>query len=176
MPQTPKLQSRIFQISNDLNVHNAGHFIDGSTSITSATYPTANLAICTPFTVEAPMLVQKLFAYNGAVSGNIDMGIYSHDGTKIVTIGSTAQAGTNVIQAFDVTDTYIGRGLFYLVLALDNTTGGFWRRAWNAPTAAFAGMATVASSFPLPATLTLATPSTGYCPTIGLQARSVGPA
>ena len=93
------------------------------TSAASATYVAANRAHYIPFVVSEPITVVQLFAYNGATaSGNIDMGIYDAKGTKLVSIGSTAQAGTNALQTFDITDTVLGSGRFYLAVAMDNAT------------------------------------------------------
>lgn len=141
----------------------------------SAAYPTANLAILVPFRIGRPMTVTTMFAYNGsAVSGNIDLGIYSADGTKIVSTGSTAQSGTSVIQSISVTSTQIGSGQFYMAVALDNTTGTLLQiPAKNAPANASMGLSQMASAFALPATVTFATCANNYVPIIGLTGRSV---
>lgn len=141
----------------------------------SAVFPTANLAIFVPFRIGRPMTISSLFALNGAaVSGNIDLGIYSADGTKIISTGSTAQAGTSVMQAISVTSTQIGAGLFYLAVAMDNTTGTLIRWAPGAaPISKMIGLAQMATAFPLPATATLATVANAYVPDIGCTGRSV---
>ena len=141
------------------------------TGVGSTAYPSANLAIYIPFTIAKPIVVVKLFSYNGAtVSGNIDMGIYTADGTRLVSIGSTAQATTSNVQEFDISDTLLNAGLYYLAVAKNDTTGTLFAVASGSAVAALAtmGIAQQASAFPLPATATFATASQDYTPLIGL--------
>jgi len=144
---------------------------------TSGAYPITNLAIYVPFNLLESVEVVKTFCLNGAtVSGNIDMGIYDAAGTRLVSIGSTAQSGINAIQAFDIADTTIGPGRFYMAVAMDNATGTLLR--WFAPTLAVEvltwGLVQQTAAFALPATATFATFGTrNYCPYIGLSIRVV---
>lgn len=144
-------------------------------STASAAYPTASLAIFVPFVLAKPILVKKLWCYNGtAVSGNVDVGIYDEQGTRLCSSGSTAQAGTSTLQEFNITDTVIGPGLFYLAIALDNTTGTLFRG--TVTTVALLkqlGMFQQASAFALPATATFATVANDYIPVFGLSTRDV---
>ena len=136
----------------------------------SAVYPAANLAIYAPFRIAAPIVVTDLWCVNGATaSGNVDIGIYDGAGNKIVSAGSTAQSGTSTIQTFNITDTLLGGGLFYLAIALDNTTGTFLRFAPSAPVGRIIGLAQQASAFALPATATFATFAQTYLPNMGLS-------
>ena len=140
----------------------------------SATWPTSNLAIFVPFILTRPYIVTNLFCINGATaSGNIDIGIYSEDGTRLVSKGSTAQAGTNTTQNLSVTSTELGAGLFYLALACNNTTATFNRYSTAANTHGAYGTAQMASAFALPATATFATTGQSYIPIVGLTGRSV---
>ena len=141
----------------------------------SGTFVAANRAVYIPFRIPAPMVVTQLFSMNGAaVSGNIDVGIYDKDGTRLVSSGSTAQAGTSTIQAFNITDTLIGPGQFYLAVAMDNATGTLLRIfLFPANGTKVMGVAQQASAFALPATATFATESSGYFPMIGLTGRAV---
>lgn len=140
-------------------------------AIGSGTWPTANLAIFIPFRITAPMTAKLLWVANGATaSGNIDLGIYDVAGTRIINKGSTAQSGTSAIQTLDITDTQIGPGVFYLAMAMDNTTGTTARYVPTAVTlCAFIGAAQMASAFALPATATFAAASNAYVPIIGLS-------
>lgn len=119
----------------------------------------ATFLMLTPFTNPEPALITKVWWYNGVtVAGNVDCGVFDENGVKLVSAGSTVMAGASAIQNVDVTDTYIGRGRFYLALATNNTTATFFYSALG--TAALARAVGVASAtvvFPLPATLTLAT-------------------
>lgn len=141
----------------------------------SATWPAANRAIFVPFRTAVPILVRQLFNCNGATaSGNIDVGIYDRVGTRLVSAGSTAQAGTSVLQVFNVTDTLIGPGQFYFAVALDNTTGTITRQAPpNVLQTRALGLVQMASAFPLPATATFATVANVHIPLCGLTTKTV---
>lgn len=150
----------------------------GAGAFASTAYPTSNLAIYTPFYLRGPILVTKLYALNGATaSNNIDLGIYDEYGTRIVSTGSTARSGANVVQSIDITDTLIGPGRFYMALAQNGTTGTF--AAINATTpgparAKICGIYQQTTAFPLPANATFATyaQTNFYLPQYGLL---VGP-
>lgn len=124
----------------------------------SLVWPSANLAIFVPFTVYEPITIVKMSIINGtAVSGNVDVGIYDGGGAKLVSSGSTAQAGTSVIQTFDITDTLLKPGLYYLALAISNTTGTVESSGTLvAIDAEIIGVMQMASAFALPATATFA--------------------
>lgn len=148
-------------------------------SAASGAYPSANVAIYVPFVATCRFTARRLFLYNGATaSGNLDLGIYdaSADNAprrRLVSSGSTAQSGTNVLQLVDNTDLDIGPGLFFLAIVLDNTTGALFCRV---PTAEFLrafGVFQEASAFPLPATATPATMAQAYMPYFGLSSSAV---
>ncbi len=145
------------------------------TNVTSNTFPTANLAILIPFQLPESTQVAQLFWHNGAaVSGNVDMGIYTADGRRLVSTGSTAQAGTSTHQAVDITDTILGPGLFYMAIALDNTTGTLFSGALGSAVGAkVLGMAQMASAFPLPTSVTFASIGQDYIPLMALTTGTV---
>jgi hypothetical protein len=138
---------------------------------TSAVWPEANLAIYYPFSLSAAATVRQLFLLNGAtVSGNIDLGIYAEDGTKLVAKGSTAQAGTTNVQGLDITDSHVGPGRFYIGVALDNVTATTRRsNTTTVQIAAPLGILMQSTAFPLPATATFATMIYGYFPLVGIS-------
>ena len=129
----------------------------------SATYPTANLAIFYPVRVTRSFTAAQLFVLNGATaSGNIDVGIYDSSGTRLVSSGSTAQSGTSAVQAFNIADTLLAAGWYYLAVAMDNTTGTLLRSTVNHFTAAASvGVGQQSSAFPLPATATIVRAASG---------------
>ena len=142
------------------------------TAAASATYAFTNRAHLIPFHINFPITVTKLFSVNGATaSGNIDVGIYSADLTRIVSAGSTAQAGTNAVQVFDITDTILGAGDFYLAIAMDNTTGTVFRATGGVANMRRAGMLQMNTAFPLPTTITPASVTQSFAPMIGLRQR-----
>jgi len=88
----------------------------------AAAWPAANLVIFVPFYVPEPVTVTKLFAAIGVASGNIDLGIYAEDGTRLVSKGTTAAAGATDLQVLDVTDTVLARGTYYMAMVCDTVT------------------------------------------------------
>lgn len=148
----------------------------GLDACASAPWPANNRALLIPFRVYQPETIVKLGSLNGATaSGNIDMGIYDRAFTRLVSIGSTAQAGTTAIQEFDITDILLGTGQFYLAVAMSSTAGTLFRRALGQATELVAmGMTGMASAFPLPATVTPdVSQVTTYIPLVFATTRSL---
>lgn len=144
----------------------------------SFNYPSANLALFFPFRITAPYTFSTAFWINGSTAAaNIDIGVYSEDGTKLASTGSTAQGGAplaSLIQSTSITTTTIGPGLFYLAVSLDAATSGLFasNSVWTANFEKVCGVAQMASAFPLPATATLATVANVYVPLFGVTGRS----
>jgi hypothetical protein len=139
----------------------------------ASSYPTANLALFVPFRLTRPTTFNTLFIYQaGTASGNIDLGIYSADGTKLISTGSTAN--TTGLQSISITATTFTAGLYYYAVACDNTTNQpVFMSMSQAMFLKAVGMAQMASAFPLPATATFATIGQTVIPIIGATARSV---
>jgi hypothetical protein len=138
----------------------------------SATWPVANTAIFIPFRVAQPTQIVKIFWQNGgAVSGNIDVGIYDLQGNRLVSLGSTAQTGISAIQIGDITDTILQTGVYYMAMAMDNVTGTQRRFAPTAPLTRAMGIYNVVSAFPLPSTVTFAGATNAYFPVPCLTTR-----
>lgn len=143
------------------------YFISGGSN---ATFPAANDAIFLPVLLQRPALVKRLFSANGNVAGNnIDMGIYTNDGARIVSIGSTAQSGTSTLQFFDITDTYLTPGYYYLAVAMNGTTGTLRRCNITVIRQQHFGMLKATSAFALPASVTFTTVTATYIPIIGME-------
>lgn len=146
------------------------------TAPASSTWPAANRALYIPLLVTEDITVTKLWVLNGTTaSGNIDMGIYDSAFSRQVSIGSTAQAGTNVIQEFNIADTAITAGQYYIGIAMDNTTGTTFRYSAAGGSAAIVqgwGMAQEASAFALPATATPADLASSFMPICGIATRT----
>jgi hypothetical protein len=137
----------------------------------SAVWPLAKEILYLPFRLPFPVLVKQLFVANGGTaSGNLDLGIYSIAGTKLVNKGSTLQAGTTAIQLLDITDTQLGQGTFYFAITMDGTTGTTRR---NLPASiqvseALGILKETPGAFGLSATATFAACDTNYLPHCGL--------
>lgn len=139
----------------------------------SNTWPVANKAIFVPFLVQAPMVAVKMFTLNGATAaGNQDVGIYDVAGNRLVSIGSTAQAGTNAMQVHDITDTALSPGRYYMALVNSGTTGTYAAKtSIVAAACGGGGLLQMATALPLPDPATYAAASSAYFPFFGLTAR-----
>lgn len=134
----------------------------------SATFPAANRAILVPFNVYETIRVVRMAVANGAATaGNLDLGIYTADFTRLTSSGSTAQSGTSALQTVTV-EASLTPGLYYMAIAMSSASAQVLRLA---PLAAFCqswGMRQMASAFPLPTTITPAAPASSYLPIFGL--------
>jgi hypothetical protein len=141
----------------------------GPTFTASTPWVQANMAIYLPVVVRRQLTVYQLGWVNGSsVSGNIDVGIYDRNFNRLVSAGSTAQAGTNAIQLVDIADTTLTPGVYYLAMAMDNTSGGITMTGAG-PTGSHyrsCGVAQQASAFPLPSAATFAAMAQNRVPLI----------
>ena len=133
-----------------------------------ATWPAANMAKFTACVITHPVNITAIMFINGgAASGNIDVGIYDLAGTKIVSSGSTVMAGTGGgWTVTSVSSTLLVPGMYYLALAIDNTTASVTMRGWNQVASDFLLYRQMASAFALPATATYASNSNSKTPLI----------
>jgi hypothetical protein len=128
----------------------------------SGTWGVANRAWYHPVILTHPIVVTKLWWQNGTtIAGNLDCGIYDEQGHRLLSTGSTAQAGTTAIQSVDVPDTAISAGLVYLALAGDSGTSSIWVMGNNTTASGIAySVYLQLSAFPLPAIATFASEGT----------------
>lgn len=143
----------------------------GTPGCSSGAWPTANKAIYCPFVLNQAILVKKLWTANGTnASQTRDIGIFDVNGVKIVSSGSTAGSGTSTLQVYDVTDTIIGPGIFYIGLSSSGTTNQFFSNTGTSISALRrCGVFEETSAFALPATATFATIASNYLPLCGLS-------
>ena len=116
-------------------------------------WPEANLAIYIPFTVTEQITIKRILVWIGTSSGNIDVGIYDTDGTRRVSSGSTAMGATNTTQIFDIADTALSPGTYYMAMVVDNITAQF-NRIYPQYNMMY-GIREETSAFPLPSTATI---------------------
>lgn len=148
--------------------HSDGTNATDSASAASSAWPSANRAIYIHFALNQSIIVTKLFTANGSTASNsFDIGVFSSDGTKLVSTGATVQSGTTALQIVSVTATTLGPGQYYLGLAMNGTTGTFQSTS-RAVRASTHGILTQSTAYPLPANATFATPASGYFPLFGL--------
>lgn len=129
----------------------------------SSVWPSANRAIYVPHVVLSPTWVRRLWFAGGNTTGNVDVGIYRQDGSRIVSTGAIANA--NALVFTDVTDILLPPGAYWIA-ASQSSTGQVYRSA-----TAFAsrgqGVCEEESAHPLPATMTPVVSSVDYVPIVG---------
>lgn len=145
------------------------------TGTTSQTL-TANQLVFWPFFLPENFVIKKAFVYNGAaVSGDIDVGVYTPGGTRICSVGSTAQAGTNQIQTMTL-DAKLGAGQYFLAFGSNTATTVFGTTASGTAgqtnTSGSYGISSAWSSG-LPASVTFAGGNTVGFYVVGISRRSV---
>lgn len=143
-------------------------------SATTGAWTANNDAYFIPFEIWETIVVQYMFIWNVTPSGNIDLGIYSEDGTRLASTGSTALSGSNTTQGIALSAT-LAPGKYYMAAACSTTgyTPAIVTTGVIELTRARAGgCLTMASAFPLPATATFAAIASAYVPMIGLSRRS----
>jgi hypothetical protein len=155
-PVAPLILSPWFMspYSTDINVANGINV--------SGTWIAPNQALFFPIAIAHPWIVTKLWWQNGAtVTGNVDCGLYTEEQNRILSTGSTAQAGPNAVQSVDVPDTVIPAGTIYFALVM-SSTGTVWQNVNNGDAAGYIESAYIqTSALPLPATATFASPIIG---------------
>jgi hypothetical protein len=121
-----------------------------------------------------PITVLNLFVWAGNVDGHFDIGIYSPDGTRLVSTGSTARVGSNACQAVAV-NAALKPGPLYLAIVVDSATATYRRVVWTAGAHLRSfGLAKQTAVYPLPDLAVLESiATTNYIPIFGLSTRSV---
>jgi hypothetical protein len=146
----------------------------GNTSVGTAAWPAANRAIYVPFVVEAPVTVVQVAWENGAtLNGNVDVGIYDLAGTRLVSLGSTAQAGASVAQAGDITDRPLNPGVYYMAMASSSATATFARVSPTIVGVRAGGVLQQDTAFALPTTATFAVATASFLPMFALITQAV---
>jgi hypothetical protein len=133
-------------------------------------WPSANLAIFVPVRVPSRVVVVKLwFGSFTTGTGNVDMGVYDTSGVAVISATNAAKGTSDNEQVFDVTDTTLGPGYYYVALSSDSGTDTFYRYSIAAPIPAALGIMTQTSAYTLPATATMAVGQTlAFVPIMGM--------
>lgn len=121
----------------------------------------ANTALYIPIVIPWPYPMKRFWVYNGTtVSGNIDIGLYSRTGARLISTGSFAQAGASAVQ-YRSASYLIPPGAYYLAIAAD--AGGTAQRwIYSVLGAQIIGLLQQTATFPLPAAATFATTTASY--------------
>jgi hypothetical protein len=84
-----------------------------------------NLTRFIPVIVQRQATAYKMAVANGTVvAGNTHVGIYTYSGTRLVT-ASAAMTGGSVMQEFDIADTVLDPGHYFLALGVTTTTQAY---------------------------------------------------
>lgn len=137
-------------------------------------WPLANWVFYLPFVLYGHTPFTHANMWIGTPSGNIDIGLYSEDGTRLASTGSVAAAGTTR-QVIALTAAIVAPpGRYYAAATADNTTLQVSR---TFSTTALENLLTTGilnettGGFGLPATATFAKPTQAFAPRIGLTGR-----
>ena len=125
----------------------------------SGAWVSANDPVAIPITLPYGAVVSELGVANGSSAGDsVDIGIYDLSWNRMISSGSQTAAGASQIQWFDVTDTPIAPGRYYVVQVRSTVTAN---RVWyvnmsaSNPVLAFIGAQDSATdALPLPDPLT----------------------
>jgi hypothetical protein len=102
-----------------------GHALGTATSATV----TIDTIFSYPFRMHTRATARQLLVWIGATSnGDLDVGIYDSQGNRIVSAGSTAMSATvNTVQEFNITDTVLAPGDYFLAVAFSGATATAFR-------------------------------------------------
>lgn len=130
----------------------------GTNSSASTVWPSGNFAIYIPFIISVPTLISGGAIANGATaSGNVDMGIYDDQGNRLISKGSTAQAGTSGWQLMAFGSITLNPGNYYMAMTCSNGVATVQQvNVVAAEDTRCLGVLGQASALPLPATATFA--------------------
>lgn len=154
--------------------------VDGKV-IPSATTVGANFLICYRVRVNKALTVATATWFVGTANGNLDVGLYTSDGSTLTlaaSTGSTAAAGTNALQTanLDTSVPLVAATDYYIGLITDSATLALGRIAGlavinNLDKIGIVKAVTYATDSGLPSSATLASLSTGILPTTWIRLR-----
>lgn len=141
-----------------------------TSSPVSTTWPSANRGYFIAFINPVPIQVNGFAWANGAaVAGNVDVGIYTPDGVRLVSTGAIAQSGTSTLQQSTLGTPYVlGAGWFFLGVSLSSASGRLYAITPSASTGqGCMPVFQVDSVHPLPATIAAFSTVAGIGPVCG---------
>lgn len=151
--------------------------LGGAAPTGSGAYPTANLAMYVPFQIWTPYLVRRVWWANGTttIAGNVDVGVYAQDGTRLFSAGATAQATASINQSVALgTPSLLSPGSYYMAFSSSSNTATFFRLSVSvARVGQMFGLAQEATANPLPATFTQAAFAQTIVPVFGIASATV---
>jgi hypothetical protein len=169
-PETDAITSKLpfFNGGHISTVGNMSSMFGTNAPVLTTNWPSANLALFVPVNIPERVTVVQLGWYNGtSAAHNADAGIYTLDGTLIISTTPTAQGGaTSAWQFVNITDTIVGPGCFYLAISLSGTSRLATYAVTTAAVSELHGFAEQASAGTLPATATMVVTTRALFPLI----------
>ena len=153
--------------------------LGSAVNVASLTWPVANSAFYVPVFLPFSYPVRRVFWVNGSsvTSVSMDFGIYTADGTRLYSTGSTAESAINVPQYTTPTNFLLAPGAYYFALSCTSITanrGGQGSVAATVPRLRLAGLLQQASVATLPATMTGASVANACLPLCGITRTASG--
>lgn len=137
-----------------------------NSSVGTAVWGNAGGAYFVPITIGFPLTIYRMAIQVGtSAAGNVDAGIYDYLGNQLVAAGPVA-IGSSGVQVFNITDTPLNPGAYYLSAWCSTvTTATFLRASPGGQVIKSIGMMEQLGlgGLPSPATLSL---GTGFVPVI----------
>lgn len=174
MPSWPETDFAMPAITPFSYEASGGLFANSITSqpAASPTWPVANTAYFIPFRLRQRCLIKQIVVGAGTGAGNFDVGIYDLFGNRLVSSTSTAKT-TSAETPANITDTPLGRGVYYMAMASDGTTAFVAIAPTRIEMLKMGGVKEMTSAFPLPATATLVTLANSFMPQMALYRTSL---
>lgn len=153
----------IFLSSHSIECQRGGagaRYVSAASSASTA-WGTANIGLWVPVIVPTPYTARFAWWENGATAnGTVDVGLYDEAFNRLISCTPQTQSGTSAIQSFDITDTTILPGRYYIALSSSSATATFLCQT-AAPAAKLASigcfMQTAVATLPNPAVPVLCT-------------------
>lgn len=125
-----------------------------------------NVAQFVPFYVDQQVTVTRIFTYIGNTgAGNYDVGIYSEAGSRLSSLGGAAVGGGSSMKVADIADLVLPKGTYYFasVYTDGSCTPGMigYKYSFNQGGFEAHGGKRMTAAYPLPATATFSSPTSG---------------
>ena len=100
--------------------------LTSTTNTPSSQTVVQNQAHYFPFRLDVEATAVKMCATNGATSnGNVDVGIYDDQFNYLISSGATAQGTVSILQEYDITDTVLPPGVYWMAISSSSATATF---------------------------------------------------
>lgn len=149
--------------------------LNGGAPVAAVAWGTANQARYVPFWITDFCTIVKLMVYCGATGGgNNDMGLYDANGAEVVGVAAAAHPAAAAWHEFDIADTPLVPGLYYVGLLNTTTTATFlaWQNKEIGRLAGVFSQAVGAGTLPSP-TATFAALDAAVVPVVGMALRTL---